>query len=81
MTYALKQINKFDENTLLQMNQINLENESIIKYLNRFGKQFNLCFKGIRYSKKSQKWNDIINGDRILGIENGDVIKLALYAK
>ena len=78
LTYALKQTNKFDENTLLQMNQINLENESITKYLNKFGKQFNLQFKVIRYSEKSQKWNDILSGDRIIGSENGDVINLAL---
>ena len=78
LTYALKQINKFDENTLLQMNQINLENESIVKYLNRFGKQFNLRFKVIKYSEKSKKWNDILSGDRIIGSENGDVINLAL---
>ena len=79
LTYALKQTNKFDENILNQMNQINLENESITKYLNRFGKEFNLCFKVIRYSEKSQKWNDILSGDRIIGSENGDVINLALF--
>ena len=79
MTYALKHTDKFDENTLNQMNQINPENESIAKYLNRFGNQFNLQFKVIRYSEKSQKWNDILSGDRILGSENGDVINLALF--
>ena len=79
LTYALKQTNKFDENTLNKMNQINLENESITKYLNRFGNQFNLRFKVIRYSEKSKKWNNILSGDRILGSENGDVINLALF--
>ena len=61
------------------MNHINLENEPITKYLNKFGKQFNLQFKVIRYSEKSQKWNDILSGDRIIGSENGDVINLALF--
>ena len=79
IVHAIKQLGLFDENILEEMNEFQIENdESIYNYFTRFGKQYKLNFRIVRFSEKQKRWYSICDSNKILGDDEGVRVELAM---
>ena len=75
--HSLIQSNLFNQSTLSQMKQ-NIPNEIQPRYLHQFGLQFNIRFNILKYNKTKNRWIEYTSNNKLIGSQNGILIRLAL---